>query len=67
MQGLWSNQYSTNTNRWRDVMNNQRVYIKDLGHKHLFVEAHIPKELFTQLIEDLKKNGFHVVGVMVDK
>ena len=46
-------------------MNNQRVYIKDLGHKHLFVEAHIPKELFTQLIEDLKKNGFHVVGVMV--
>jgi hypothetical protein len=48
-------------------MNDQRVYVKDLGHKHLFVEAHVPKELFMQLLEDFKKNGFHVVGVMVDK
>lgn len=47
-------------------MNDQRVYIKDLGHKHLFVEAHLPKELFTQLLDDFKKNGFHVIGLMVN-
>lgn len=48
-------------------MNDQRVYIKDLGHKHLFVEAHVSKELFTQLLDDFKKNGFHVIGLMVDR
>ena len=47
-------------------MNDQRVYIKDLGHKHLFVEAHVNKELFIQLLDDFKKNWFHVIGLMVD-
>jgi hypothetical protein len=47
-------------------MADKKIYITDLGHKHLFVEAHVPNELFIQLLEDFKKNGFHVIGLKVE-
>jgi predicted transcriptional regulator len=44
-------------------MDNRRVYITDLGHKHIFIEANVPSKVFTEILEEFKQKGFFAFGV----
>jgi hypothetical protein len=44
-------------------MTNKRVHITDLGHKHIFIEADVSKEVFTKILEEFKLKGFFAFGI----
>jgi hypothetical protein len=48
-------------------MTDKRVHITDLGHRHLFIEAHVPKDVFTKILQEFKDKGFFAFGVSMDK
>jgi hypothetical protein len=44
-------------------MSDKRVHITDLGNKHIFIEADVPREVLAQIIGDFKEKGFSAFGV----
>jgi predicted ABC-type ATPase len=43
-------------------MENKKIHITDLGHKHLFIEAAVSAEIFVELLKEFKQKGFFVIG-----